>query len=488
MKGYLDPTRSLPESSGNSPPAELSPLAQAARKGDLAAITGLIASAADIDDGGESPSPLYESLTSSSAPASRLLLEAGARCDRQGLYPALINLGIAIGDPDLVRMLIKGGCQIRDLPESEHPLATALFYHESDIFSDLIAGGVESDIMIEGLPILLHVVNHQLTSLIQPILDAGADIHISDSGGNTSLHFAANHRDPQVITILVENSSDPRRQNIGGNTPLMIACREPTFAPPPQLYEGDGIIDMRNCYNETALHIAVKSANLAAVSTLLSHGAQQSPDITGTTPLHLACKGEGGFSLVQKLLSQRPNLSPDQVGRSPMHIAAASGALSSLWAIADAGCQWDIDDGARTPLDAAGENGGASQERIEQIATWYPEEQRQVMIGFALADEDRVLRNITPTLIETRWESGQTLLHKAASRGMGEVMVYLLSQGSDINARDDDGDTPLHLAIRRENPEAQEILISSQARVDIANAKGITAGLEKVMIDRPSLT
>lgn len=43
---------------------------------------------------------------------------------------------------------------------------------------------------------------------------------------------------------------------------------------------------------------------------------------------------------------------------------------------------------------------------------------------------------------------GQTLLHVAAQRGHAGVVAMLLPRGVDVNARDEDGLSPLLLAVR----------------------------------------
>jgi ankyrin repeat protein len=43
--------------------------------------------------------------------------------------------------------------------------------------------------------------------------------------------------------------------------------------------------------------------------------------------------------------------------------------------------------------------------------------------------------------------SGMTPLHAAARKGLKKVVELLIHEGADVNAKDDDGDTPLDLAL-----------------------------------------
>lgn len=50
-------------------------------------------------------------------------------------------------------------------------------------------------------------------------------------------------------------------------------------------------------------------------------------------------------------------------------------------------------------------------------------------------------------LIEKRDANGKTELHKAAEKGDLAVIVSIIQLGGNINVQDNDGDTPLHLAL-----------------------------------------
>ena len=44
----------------------------------------------------------------------------------------------------------------------------------------------------------------------------------------------------------------------------------------------------------------------------------------------------------------------------------------------------------------------------------------------------------------------QTPLHLAAEEGYPDMAEVLLDHGADVNVANDDGDTPLHLSLKRE--------------------------------------
>ena len=73
------------------------------------------------------------------------------------------------------------------------------------------------------------------------------------------------------------------------------------------------------------------------------------------------------------------------------------------------------------------------------------------------------------------------VLHWAAENGLTEIAAQLLDIGSDVNARDNFANTPLHLAVR--HPAMVELLLTRGARVDARNAFGDTP-LHRAVGDR----
>jgi len=69
--------------------------------------------------------------------------------------------------------------------------------------------------------------------------------------------------------------------------------------------------------------------------------------------------------------------------------------------------------------------------------------------------------------------SGRSALHKAAYWGHEPIVRFLLDQCKlDINARDFNGDTPLHDAVKYHNTHVVEILLAGKADVKVKNKEG----------------
>ena len=69
---------------------------------------------------------------------------------------------------------------------------------------------------------------------------------------------------------------------------------------------------------------------------------------------------------------------------------------------------------------------------------------------------------------------GSTPLHSATFGGHKEVVELLIAKGADVNAKDNVGETPLHWAAKEGNKEVVELLIAKGADVNAKDDVGDT--------------
>ncbi|XP_041378594.1 E3 ubiquitin-protein ligase MIB2-like [Gigantopelta aegis] len=82
-----------------------------------------------------------------------------------------------------------------------------------------------------------------------------------------------------------------------------------------------------------------------------------------------------------------------------------------------------------------------------------------------------------PQVVNERFNElcNSTCLHIAAHKGKLTIVKLLIEKKSDINATDDDGDTPLIVATGKQQTEVAEYLVRTGAQLDLKNNKGRTA-------------
>ena len=73
------------------------------------------------------------------------------------------------------------------------------------------------------------------------------------------------------------------------------------------------------------------------------------------------------------------------------------------------------------------------------------------------------------TLLGLKDPDGNTFLHVSVLDEVPELVYYFLIKGIKPTSQNNDGDTPLHLAIRNHNNNIIDILLQFGAKVDICN-------------------
>ena len=68
--------------------------------------------------------------------------------------------------------------------------------------------------------------------------------------------------------------------------------------------------------------------------------------------------------------------------------------------------------------------------------------------------------------------TGNSFLHLAVIGGYDEFVRYFLEKKTDINMKNYDGNTPLHLALLNNNKKIIDILMNNKPKLDISNNKG----------------
>lgn len=79
------------------------------------------------------------------------------------------------------------------------------------------------------------------------------------------------------------------------------------------------------------------------------------------------------------------------------------------------------------------------------------------------------------TLVNAKNELGSTPLHIAAGNTAPDVAKLLIDKGANVNAKDNNGSTPLHLAAFTGHKENVNLLLAKGADVNAKDNKGKTA-------------
>ena len=81
-------------------------------------------------------------------------------------------------------------------------------------------------------PALCWAVRLGAAELVKILLEMGANVHASDTAGNTPLHWAARLGQLEIVRILLEHGADGSRKNQAGETALLVAARSAAWDGP----------------------------------------------------------------------------------------------------------------------------------------------------------------------------------------------------------------------------------------------------------------
>ncbi|CAB0041184.1 unnamed protein product [Trichogramma brassicae] len=305
-------------------------------------------------------------------------------------------------------------------------------------------------------------------------------IDARDNEGRTPLHLAMLNYTWVMVKTLLERGADPTSADKHKSTPLHNICKT---------HSGDGFIrkffksndsegkrvqvNAEDESGDTPLHLALRIGSKATCEYLLRRDAN--PDAAnkkGWTPLHVVCgRRVGRNDLVNALFEvgceqdKRKRVDArDNLGRTPLHLALARGHRRLAESLLVKGADPVAADAAgSTPLhyvcDREEDDAGSLELLFESSVSWR-------------------LRRVR---IDARDESGRTPLHLALAKGCKKPTESLLRRGADPNLADNEGSTPLHVICRRKHDDdlAKKFFeindeLNQTVRVDAVDKKGRT--------------
>jgi ankyrin repeat protein len=189
---------------------------------------------------------------------------------------------VSHGDFDSMCVLLARYPQLANIPSGQSrmtPLHHAVLTGQVDIVRLLLA--CDADINVQSAygctPIIEAFSNYGVCNVdvIRLLIDNGADVNIIDRTKKSACHHAAARGNAAALALIIPHVADVNRRD-GLHTPLEHACMDGHLDAMRLLVEHGADVNTRCSLNCTPLRAAVSSGNPAAVSYLLSKGADAS--------------------------------------------------------------------------------------------------------------------------------------------------------------------------------------------------------------------
>jgi RNA polymerase sigma factor (sigma-70 family) len=257
------------------------------------------------------------------------------------------------------------------------------------------------------------------------------------------LHSARN-RLREMLIDLVEDSlreKRPSRDELFATRVIEIlkAARSGDASRVQQLLEQDPrLLAARDPLGNTALILAMNSGNNEIAELLLAAGVK--PDIYEAASI-------GRTELVAAFLNDDPSLldSYSREGFTALALAAHFGHIETLQHLISSG--GNINAVSKHAMNVTPLHAALFGQRLEAA---------KVLVA-AGAD-------VTPRRGGPGWpRAGWTALHYVASLGFADLVEPLIERGADLNVHDDDGKTPLRVAVEADQREVIKLLTNKGA-------------------------
>ncbi|KAH7189530.1 ankyrin repeat-containing domain protein [Fusarium flagelliforme] len=266
-------------------------LCQAALRGDVQQISGLLSQGANINGrNGEGNSPLSCAILANQEDAVRFLLGAGADTNSRDMKIPPVFLAASVGSIAVAKMLIAQGTW-----NANAASWSGQFYFVDVCNSENIEGvelllenGAKPNTTnMSGRPVLAQAVKKGNIELARVLLKYGANADTTDMSGNSLLSIAASQDRMDMMKLLLESGTNPSSSNLSGVSVLVDAVNKRKLDMAQLVLDHGANASAKDLVGHPVLVLALRDSKLSqndkirVVKMLLDHGA--SPNVSDGT-------------------------------------------------------------------------------------------------------------------------------------------------------------------------------------------------------------
>eukprot|EP01121_Diplochlamys_sp_Union-15-3_P019698 TRINITY_DN7490_c0_g1_i1.p1 TRINITY_DN7490_c0_g1~~TRINITY_DN7490_c0_g1_i1.p1 ORF type:complete len:231 (-),score=35.83 TRINITY_DN7490_c0_g1_i1:81-773(-) len=174
----------------------------------------------------------------------------------------------------------------RDL-DGRTPLHLAAAFGHNDVIIKLLVKGAEMNAVDRSKKIPLMEACKGYVATCQLLIKHGANVNHKEGRGWTSLHYAAEYGNPEVVKTLLAGNADCNIADATGKTPFHLACQmHPNIV--KFMLDKNGDVHKKDLNGWTPLHVAAHYRHIETVELLLTKGADKNAKtIDGKMPRDL---------------------------------------------------------------------------------------------------------------------------------------------------------------------------------------------------------
>jgi ankyrin repeat protein len=194
----------------------------------------------------------------------------------------------------------------------------------------------------DGTTAIMWAAHHDDLDLVQALIEAGANVTLTNQFGTSALTEAAIIGSPSVVDALLEAGADPNTRNPEGETPLMAVARSGNVEAARRLLEARADVNAREDWGgQSALMWAAAQGQPQMVKLLAEHGG----DVNARGVIR---------QWERKVITEPRPKDMNKGGFTPLLYAAREGCVECARHLIAAGADPDLEDPERiTPLNMA---------------------------------------------------------------------------------------------------------------------------------------
>lgn len=387
-------------------------------------------------------------------------------------------------DPEIIKYLIKEkGFSAKTVEDGKSAFILAGANPNLDVIDAFIECGANiHEVDESGINILVSAAFENTNpQVIRYLAYKGLSVKQILPNNLSLMHFATNNKNPEIIKTLLDLGCAPDIVNSNKETPLMMAASDnPNPGISYYLIKAGASLTQRDDSGWTPLHRSIQNRNHQLYKMFLDMGADpKTENDEGADILKLALR-YGDLNMVKEIIGVCPTLDKVNNGLTSVMYAASNPDISVLEFLDNIGCDLknSADPNAFSILYYAIRN-NPNPEMLDFL------DKR----GFHVKDDlDANLYAATQNHFPNVWqkmfelgldpdytdENGKTLLMLALSNDNPDfnVIYFLASNDKDINRTNINGYTALHWAVLKEDPRYTDILIRCGADINAKSNNG----------------
>jgi ankyrin repeat protein len=360
----------------------------------------------------------------------------------------------------------------------------------------------------DGQTLLCSAILTENFPAFQILIERGADVNILDTDHNTLFMLAIKQNYLPVINVLVFLTNNLDQQNEVGNTALMLAIQGKHLQIASTLMKYPINTFLTNVWQENAFTSLAQQGyhyshqHFVLTKEMVRRAAKQLPfipelKIDGSNTLLGLAAELNEVKVLKKLIAKDADFTlPNQEGNTPLMLAIKQGHLLAA----------DLLSSLPNKLDQQNQEGDTAlmlavrlgQLQIATIlmtdpdqlniflSNWKGENALSLALhntivstrqAFLLANSVLAcaVSSISSEEINYKVEGHTSLLCLAVGLNNMRLVKQLLDKGADINIANQNGDTPIMLAIRNKQLLLTHVLFSKEPNLFLQNKKGETA-------------